>query len=118
MGSFMMRVRRCLNLGVGTLEKYNVKLMSRALHDIDKIYAYIAHSLLEPKIASSLITEIEEQIYSLEYMPYRCPERRYGVYANRGYRQLFVGNYVVIYRVDEHRKQVVIVTVKYSSSNF
>ena len=55
---------------------------------------------------------------SLDQMPYRCPVRQTGAYANRGYRQLLVGNYTVIYRVDEAKKQVIVVTVRYSPSNF
>ena len=51
-------------------------------------------------------------------MPYRCPERRTGVYANKGYRQLFIKHYTVIYRVDEESKTVLIVTVRYSPSQF
>ncbi|MCI8891665.1 MAG: type II toxin-antitoxin system RelE/ParE family toxin, partial [Eubacterium sp.] len=35
-----------------------------------------------------------------------------------GYRQLLVENYTVIYRIDEAKKQVIIVTVRYSPGNF
>ncbi len=100
------------------MDKYGVKLMSRALQDLDGIYDYIARTLLEPNTALKLVEKIEKGIYSLETMPYRCPERRRGVYANRGYRQLFIGNYTVIYRVDEAKKLVIIVTIRYSASNF
>lgn len=100
------------------MDRYIVKFLSRALRDLDGIYSYIAKSLLEPETALSLVERIEEQIYSLEHLPYRCSERKKGVYANCGYRQLLVENYVVIYRVDEEEKQVIVVTVRYSSSEF
>lgn len=100
------------------MDKYEVKLLSKALRDLDGIYAYIAQNLLEPGSASDLLDEIEKQILSLEYLPFRCPERRSGVYANKGYRQLLVRNYTIIYRVDEAKKQVVIVTVRYARSSF
>ena len=74
--------------------------MSRALQDLDGIYDYIAHTLLEPGTALSLVGRIEEAILSLETMPYRCPERKRGAYANRGYRQLFVENYTAIPQVN------------------
>lgn len=99
------------------MDKYEVKVLSKALRDLDGIYAYIARQLLEPEVAAKLLDELEEQILSLEYMPYRCPERRTGAYANKGYRQLLVKNYTVIYRVDEPTKEVLIVTVRYSRSN-
>lgn len=104
--------------GGNTLDKYKVKILSKALRDLDGIYAYIAKNLLEPGTASRLVDKLEEQILSLEYLPYRCPERPTGAYANKGYRQLLVKNYTVIYRVDEAAKEVLIVTVRYSKSNF
>ncbi len=100
------------------MDNYSVKLMSRALRDLDKIYDYIAHTLVEPGTALKLAERIENAIFSLETMPYRCPERRRGAYAYRGYRQLLVENYTVIYRIQESEKQVIVVTVRYSSSEF
>lgn len=44
--------------------------------------------------------------------------RKVGVYANKGYRQLFVKNYTIVYRVDNDEKEVMIITVKYSHQNF
>ena len=100
------------------MDNYSVKLMSRALRDLDGIYGYVAGTLKEPETAINLAARIEDAIFSLDHMPYRCPERKRGAYANRGYRQLFVENYTVIYRVDEERKAVLIVTIRYSPSNF
>lgn len=99
-------------------EQYAVKLMARALRDLDNIYKYIAETLLEPVTALDLVDEIEREILSLQQLPNRCPVRRTGIYANKGYRQLFVKNYTVIYRVDEAEKTVIIVTVRYSASQF
>ena len=65
------------------MDKYSVKLMSRALRDLDGIYDYIANTLLEAGIALNLVDRIESAILSLETMPYRCPERKRGAYANR-----------------------------------
>lgn len=100
------------------MDKYSVKLMSRALRDLDGIYEYIAKTLLEPETAMKLIDRIEKAIYSLETMPKRCPERKVGAYANRGYRQLFVENYTAVFRVDETKKNVIVITVRYAPSQF
>lgn len=97
---------------------YSVKLMSRAMRDLDNIYAYIAKTLLEPGTADCLIDTLEQEILSLESMPYRCAERKIGAYAGKGYRQLFIKNYTVIFRVDEAHKTVIVVTVRYSPSQF
>lgn len=99
-------------------EEYTVKLLPRALRDLDNIYRYIAKTLSAPEAALALVDEIEDEILSLQHFPNRCALRRTGAYANRGYRQLFVKNYTVIFRVDEAEKAVIIVTVRYSASQF
>lgn len=99
-------------------EQYTVKLMSRAVRDLDGIYRYIAETLLEPGTAQKMAEGLENEILSLAQFPNRCPFRRSGVYANKGYRQLLVKNYTVIYRVDEAAKTVVVVTVRYAASQF
>jgi toxin ParE1/3/4 len=107
-----------LNYGDGTVDKYAVKLLSRAYRDLDGIYAYIAETLLEPDTALKMLDTLEEAILSLELIPHRGALRKTGAYADKGYRQLFVKNFTIIYRVDETDKQVVIVTVRYSKSEF
>lgn len=100
------------------MNKYEVRLLNRALQDLDDIYGYIARTLAEPGTATELIDILESEILSLEYLPYRCPERRSGAYAKDGYRQLMVKNYIVIYRINEAEKKVIIVTVRYARSSF
>ena len=96
-------------------DRYCVKLMSRALRDLDEIYA---ENLSEPKTAENMLDSLEKGIYSLETLPYRCSERKIGAYANKGYRQLFVKRYTIVFRIDEDTKTVIIVTVRYSPSQF
>ena len=60
------------------MDKYEVRLMNQALRDLDDIYAYIAGNLLEPGVAAEMVDALESEILSLEYLPYRCPERRTG----------------------------------------
>ena len=100
------------------MDKYQVVMLSEAYNNIDEIYEYISKHLLEPQIALNMVDSIEEAILSLEQMPKRGAPRRHGVYASKGYRQLFVKNYTIIYRINEEDKQVIIVTVRYSKSEF
>lgn len=99
-------------------DKYTVQLLPRAYRDLDGIYEYIAEPLTEPGIAAKLVDSLEEAIFGLESMPKRGALRKTGAYANRGYRQLFVGNFTVLYRVEEANKRVLVVTVRYSKSQF
>ena len=86
--------------------------MSRALRDLDDIEAYIAKTLQEPETALRMVEELEAQILPLETVPYRLRGRWTGAYAGKDYRQLFVKNYAVIFRITTKKeKQVIIVTV-------
>ena len=100
------------------MDNYTVKLYPRAHRDLDGIYAYIAEQLSEPLVAERMLDTIEEAIFSLEIFPERGSVRRIGAYANQGYRQIFVKNYVIVYRVLRESKEVHIVTVRYAPSQF
>jgi len=100
------------------IDEYSVTMYDRAYRDLDGIYDYITNTLLEPGVALGIVSNIEAAILSLDIMPHRCPERKVGAYANRSYRQLFVGNYTAIFRIDEESRLVKVVTIRYSSSQF
>lgn len=57
-------------------DRYKVKLMSRALRDLDSIYKYVAETLLKVNTALNLVEEIEREIFSLEQFPLSCPKDR------------------------------------------
>lgn len=100
------------------MDKYTVKLYARANRDLDSIYTYIVENLLEPGTALNMVDELENAIFSLKQLPKRGAIRCAGAYANGDYRQLFVKNYVIIYRVLKEKKEVHIVTVRYTPSTF
>lgn len=100
------------------MDKYAVKIYARAYRDLESIYSYITKQLLEPKTAEQMLVELEREIASLEHFPERGSIRNVGAYANKGYRQLFVKNYVIIYRVVKEANEVRVVTVRYAPSNF
>ena len=98
--------------------EYEVKVSPRAMRDLDGIYAYIFQELKVPETAIGMIELLEMAIYSLEDMPQRGAERKIGLYANMGYRQLFIENYTIVYKIREKEKIVVIHTVRYTPSHF
>lgn len=98
--------------------KYTVKLYPRAYRDLDEICSYIALNLTEPETANKMISALEEAVYSLEQFPERGSIRRTGAFANQDYRQIFVKNYTIIYRVHKEKQEVHIVTVRYAPSQF
>lgn len=100
------------------MDRFTIKLLPRAYRDIDQIYGHILEAFMVTETAENLVKSVEDAILGLEEFPYRGSERKVGVYANRGYRQLFIKNFTIVYRIDEKMKCVIIVTVKYSPSCF
>lgn len=98
------------------MSSYRVKISPQAYEELDSIYKYIATNLSNPTAAINLVNEIETAILSLDKMPYRGATRKVGIYANAGYRQLFIENYTIVYKTDEDKKLVIIVTVRYTPS--
>lgn len=100
------------------MDKYTIKLLPKAYRDIEQIYGYIVEEFMTRETAENIVKSIEDSILGLEEFPQRGSERKVGIYANKGYRQLFIKNFTVVYRIDEKLKYVIIVTVKYSPSYF
>lgn len=100
------------------MDRYGVKLMPRALRDLDDIYNYIADDFKEIGTAEKLADLLEAAILGLDEMSYRGSVRKTGAFANRGYRQIFVKNFTIVYRIDEAAKMVIIVTVRYTPASF
>ena len=114
----MMQKNHLMDCEGNILDKYSVKLYARANRDIEEIYKYIANNLSEPLAAANIIDNFEKAILNLVSFPERGAIRKNGIYANKNYRQLFVKNYVIIYKVLPEKKEVHIVTVRYAPSNF
>ncbi len=100
------------------MTSYEVFISPKVHRDLDAIYSYVKDEILEPCIAFSLVSLIEKGILELENFPHKGTKRKVGKYADRGYRQIFIKNYTVIYRIDEPLRRVIVLTVRYSSSCF
>lgn len=100
------------------MDRYLVKLLPKAYRDLEQIYNYISENLMEKNTALNMVKTIENTILSLDEFPHRGSERKIGKYSKKGYRQLIIKNFSIIYRIDEKNKYVIIVTVKYAHNNF
>lgn len=65
----MMPERHWPLCGESTLDECALRILSRALRDLDGIYAYVAKTLLAPGTAATMIDEIEAAMLSLEQSP-------------------------------------------------
>lgn len=96
------------------MKEYQVKITPKAKGDMEEIYNYIAHSLLAPQAAMNQYNKIADAILSLSIMPERCPLMQSKLGLRLKLRCLLVGNYSVLFRVND---QVTIVRILYSSSD-
>lgn len=95
------------------MDNYRVKINPKAIRDLDNIFAYIAFDKLSPHNGKGQVERIKKSILGLKSFPYSHQERIEGRFANMGYRQLVVDNYIVIYRIDESEKTIYVITVQY-----
>ncbi|MCI8582925.1 MAG: type II toxin-antitoxin system RelE/ParE family toxin [Dorea sp.] len=100
------------------MDKYTVKMFPQAYLDLDKIYELVLFNDNYGDNALRLAKRLEDAIFSLEEQPYRGAERKYGFYAHKGYRKLFISGYIIIYEVLDAEKIVAVLTIKYSGSEF
>ncbi len=99
------------------MDKYKVKVNPGAIRELDHIYEYIANQKLSPENAKGQVDRIKKSILSLDTFPQFHQERNEGRYAGKGYRQLLIDNYIVIFRIDELCKTVYVVTIQYQGRN-
>ena len=99
------------------MDKYSVMLYPRAFRDIDDIYAYIALEKMSPENAKGQTDRILDAVKSLEQLPESHQDRLVGRFAGKGYKQLIVDNYIIIFKIDKEQNRVYIVTVQYQGRN-
>lgn len=95
------------------MDDYVVKLRPEVYEMLDVIYTNICFRSIDDAAADQIITAIEKSILSLETLPNRGSIITTGIYANKGYRQLLVKNFQIIYKVFEQAGEVVVVFVKH-----
>lgn len=112
-----MLIKLLQNWRISILDKYKVKLYKRAYEELDSIYHYIAYDKLSPENAKGQIDRIKTAILGLDILPQSHQDRLVGRYAGKGYKQLLIDNYIAIFKIDESKKIVWVVTIQYQGRN-
>lgn len=100
---------------------YEVVFDPLVVDKVDEIVGYISEVLASPNTATSFLDGFDELVGNLEELPLAYPFAQDPRLAARGYRRALVGNYLVLFRVDEtdERSGVVLVTnVFHGSQNY
>ena len=86
------------------MDSYNVKIYPAARQDLQDVVSYL--NTLSADVALQYYDELTEKIAGLSKMPLRCAPSRDPALAARGYRCLFVKNYIVFFVVVEKTVQI------------
>ena len=97
---------------------YKVIVTDSADHDIDSALAYIINELHNIDAGISLADAIEEKYDVLADNPLVYEQSRHALLSKRGYRRIVIGNYVLLYLVDEDNKTVTIARLFYGWQNY
>lgn len=88
---------------------YDVVISPEAEDDLDRAIRYLAIELGNPQAASALADKVEACLCNLATMPERFSLCKDAVLRAHGYRRVPIGNYVIVYRIDEAARRVLIV---------
>lgn len=97
---------------------YDVKVSVDAQVDIDETISYFVNILKNPIAAKTLLDKIEEAYIDIADNPYMysiCFDARL---KKDGYRKVIINNYILIYRIDEEKKDVYVVRFFYGRRNY
>jgi len=93
---------------------YNTHITAPAEQDLSDCARYIANELQNRAAAERLLDSVENEICSLEMMPYRNALVNDEDLAALGFRSFSVGNHLGFYIVREETATVVIQRILYS----
>ncbi len=91
-------------------------IVSKEAHN--DIVHYIAVELANPKAAVSFLDDVEKNYYGVVNNPRMyslCQDARL---SREGYRKIVVKNYLILYRVDDDTKAVIIARIIYGGRNY
>ncbi|MCL1820659.1 MAG: type II toxin-antitoxin system RelE/ParE family toxin [Oscillospiraceae bacterium] len=97
---------------------YKVDVSDRAETDLDRIIEYITVKLSAPKAASDLLDKVYDCYSNLEKNPYVYETCRDSRLKSEGYRRAVINNYIMIYKVYEDTKDVIVHDFFYGGQDY
>ena len=96
------------------MRKYSFRLTPLAEQDIDSVLAYITETLCNAKAAIDLLDKIEHAIETICEFPYSATDCKFFLVADENIRHVLVGNYVIIYEINEDEESIKILRFCYT----
>ena len=95
---------------------YSVAITAEAMREYEQIVSYLSGTLKSPSAAKGFADEFMRQVDSARENPELHAMSRMPELAARGYRPLFVKNYVALYKV--HEGAIVIAHIFHQSQDY
>lgn len=96
---------------------YKILLTKSFENDLDNALSYITTKLLNRIAAKNLLQKTKDNIRFLSENPSSFPVYHGTSNVKFEYRYILVGNYIILYRIDEESKTVYISRFLYSGQN-
>jgi len=93
--------------------RYEVRLTTQAMGQIEETAQYISKTLLEPETARKWVDTLQCEIGKLEFLPSRYPLTEEEPWHRAGIHKMSVKNFLVYYLIVEETKTVWVTAVIY-----
>ena len=97
--------------------RYEVKLTTQAIEQIQEIVQYISKILFVQETAQKWLDSLQCEIRKLDSMPSRYPLTAEEPWRTKGIRKMPFKNFLVYYLIDEDKNSVWVTAVIYGRRN-
>ncbi|NLP31334.1 MAG: type II toxin-antitoxin system RelE/ParE family toxin [Clostridiales bacterium] len=97
---------------------YKLVVSALAYQDLDSTISYIAIQLANPTVASDFLNELDKCYSHLINNPMIYPKCNNESLEKQGYRKVIIKNYILIYKVDETNKTVIVLRLFYGARDY
>ena len=97
------------------MDNYEIFMTPRAHFELEEAFVAILELSASLDIAENYVDSIKSAVDQLSTFPKRGRIRERGEFAGKGYREIYIKEYTVIYRINEQAHQIQIVAIKPSS---
>ena len=114
----MFPLRLMCSAEFGGSMDYKICIAASFEDDLDIVTEYISQTLKNPTAAEHLLSKAEKTISEIAEYPFMFSFFPDDELAQNQYRNALVGNYQLIYRVDEDTQTVYILRFQYAGRDF
>lgn len=100
------------------IKKYKVIVLPKFDNEFYKIFGYVIKHSKKNKVHYKLFEQIIQKLQQLEYMPKIYTKIEKSDELGRRYRRIIIKQYIILYTIDEYKKQVYISHIYYKKSNY